>query len=208
MPTAHEILKSVFGYDSFRPMQEEIIEHVVSRRDALVLMPTGGGKSICYQIPALMFKGITVVISPLISLMKDQVDALNANGIGADALNSNNEEGENAAIRQRCKAGQTKILYISPERLQREIPWMQNHLSVSLFAIDEAHCISQWGHDFAVRYRRGALHFAMGTRLPSRIHAARRTAPSVSKRNSHGANGNGRQAHKRRHRPTVELARL
>ena len=110
MPTAHEILKSVFGYDSFRPMQEEIINHVVARNDALVLMPTGGGKSICYQIPALLFKGITVVISPLISLMKDQVDALNANGIGADALNSNNEEGENAAIRQRCKAGQTKIL--------------------------------------------------------------------------------------------------
>ena len=161
MPTAHEILKSVFGYDSFRPMQEEIIEHVVSRRDALVLMPTGGGKSICYQIPALMFKGITVVISPLISLMKDQVDALNANGIGADALNSNNEEGENAAIRQRCKAGQTKILYISPERLQREIPWMQQHLNVSLFAIDEAHCISQWGHDFRPEYTQlGGLHQA------------------------------------------------
>ena len=161
MSSAHEILKSVFGYDAFRPMQEEIIEHVVSRKDALVLMPTGGGKSICYQIPALIFDGITVVISPLISLMKDQVDALNANGIGADALNSNNEEGENAAIRQRCKAGQTKILYISPERLQREIPWMQQHLSVSLFAIDEAHCISQWGHDFRPEYTQlGGLHQA------------------------------------------------
>ena len=161
MPTAHEILKSVFGYDSFRPMQEEIINHVVARNDALVLMPTGGGKSICYQIPALMFKGITVVISPLISLMKDQVDALNANGIGADALNSNNEEGENAAIRERCKASQTKILYISPERLQREIPWMQQHLNVSLFAIDEAHCISQWGHDFRPEYTQlGGLHQA------------------------------------------------
>ena len=161
MPTAHEILKSVFGYDAFRPMQQEIIEHVVSRKDALVLMPTGGGKSICYQIPALMFKGITVVISPLISRMKDQVDAQNANGIGADALNSNNEEGENAAIQQRCKAGQTKILYISPERLQREIPWLQNHLNVSLFAIDEAHCISQWGHDFRPEYTQlGGLHQA------------------------------------------------
>lgn len=161
MPTAHEILKSVFGYEAFRPMQEEIIEHVVSGKDALVLMPTGGGKSICYQIPALMFKGITVVISPLISLMKDQVDALNANGIGADALNSNNEDGENTAIRQRCKAGQTKILYISPERLQREIPWLQNHLNVSLFAIDEAHCISQWGHDFRPEYTQlGMLHQA------------------------------------------------
>ena len=179
MPTAHEILKSVFGYDAFRPMQQEIIEHVVSRKDALVLMPTGGGKSICYQIPALMFKGITVVISPLISLMKDQVDALNANGIGADALNSNNEEGENAAIRERCKAGQTKILYISPERLQREIPWMQNHLSVSLFAIDEAHCISQWGHDFRPEYTQlGGLHQAFPS---ATIMALTATADKLTK---------------------------
>ena len=161
MPTPREILKSVFGYDSFRPMQEEIIEHVVARNDALVLMPTGGGKSICYQIPALIFDGITVVISPLISLMKDQVDALNANGIGADALNSNNDERENAAIRQHCESGRTKILYISPERLQREIPWMQQYLNLSMFAIDEAHCISQWGHDFRPEYTQlGGLHQA------------------------------------------------
>jgi ATP-dependent DNA helicase RecQ len=179
MPTAHEILKSVFGYEAFRPMQEEIIKHVVSRKDALVLMPTGGGKSICYQIPALMFKGITVVISPLISLMKDQVDALNANGIGADALNSNNEEGENTAIRQRCKAGETKILYISPERLQREIPWMQQHLSVSLFAIDEAHCISQWGHDFRPEYTQlGMLHQAFPS---ATIMALTATADKLTK---------------------------
>ena len=179
MPTSREILKSVFGYEAFRPMQEEIIEHVVSRRDALVLMPTGGGKSICYQIPALMFKGITVVISPLISLMKDQVDALSANGIGADALNSNNEEGENVAIRQRCKAGQTKILYISPERLQREIPWLQQHLSVSLFAIDEAHCISQWGHDFRPEYTQlGMLHQAFPS---ATIMALTATADKLTK---------------------------
>ena len=161
MPTPREILKSVFGYDSFRPMQEDIIEHVVARNDAFVLMPTGGGKSICYQIPALIFDGITVVISPLISLMKDQVDALNANGIGADALNSNNDESENDAIRRCAKSGEVKILYISPERLQREIPWLQQHLNVSLFAIDEAHCISQWGHDFRPEYTQlGGLHQA------------------------------------------------
>ena len=111
--------------------------------------------------------------------MKDQVDALNANGIGADALNSNNEEGENAAIRERCKTGQTKILYISPERLQREIPWMQQHLNVSLFAIDEAHCISQWGHDFRPEYTQlGGLHQAFPS---ATIMALTATADKLTK---------------------------
>lgn len=152
MDTAIQILKSVYGYDSFRPLQEEIIDHVVSGRDALVLMPTGSGKSICYQIPAMMLEGTTVVVSPLISLMKDQVDVLLKNGIMAEAVNSSKGESVNQSIRERCERGEIKILYISPERLVTEIPWLQQHVKVSMFAIDEAHCISQWGHDFRPEY--------------------------------------------------------
>ncbi len=152
MDKAYQLLKSIYGYDSFRPQQKEIIDYVVAGGDALVLMPTGGGKSVCYQIPALMLDGVALVVSPLISLMKDQVDALQANGVNAEALNSSNDEYANRLIFDRCSRGEIKILYISPERLMAEITRLQKSVKVSMIAIDEAHCVSQWGHDFRPEY--------------------------------------------------------
>lgn len=154
-----QTLKTYFGYDSFCPLQEEIIRHILDGNDALVLMPTGGGKSICYQLPALLREGTAVVVSPLISLMKDQVEALCANGISAGALNSSNDETENAALRRACMEGRLKLLYISPEKLLAEANYLLRDMHISLFAIDEAHCISQWGHDFRPEYAQmGILH--------------------------------------------------
>ena len=172
-------LKAYFGYDTFRPMQEEIILHTVGGGDSLVLMPTGGGKSLCFQISALVMEGMAVVVSPLISLMKDQVGALKANGIAAEALNSGNDEGLNRNIIERCLEGQVKLLYISPERLVGGIMQVLQQARVALIAIDEAHCISSWGHDFRPEYTQlGGLR-EMFPKVP--IMALTATADKITK---------------------------
>jgi ATP-dependent DNA helicase RecQ len=149
-----DVLKKYFGYDVFRSLQREIIEHCVAGKDSLVLMPTGGGKSLCYQMPALLFSNMTLVVSPLIALMKDQVDALRANGVEAAYLNSSLSAQEMADVERWATEGRLKLLYLAPERIAmpRTQEWLKT-LKVDLFAIDEAHCISEWGHDFRPEYR-------------------------------------------------------
>ncbi len=149
----HHILKTTFGYDQFRPGQEEVIQHILNKKDALVIMPTGGGKSICYQIPALASEGLTVVISPLIALMEDQVESLRQNGVEAAALNSSLSRDEQLMVHHKIKSKTLKLLYVSPERINTDSFYQyMKTLDISFFAIDEAHCVSIWGNDFRSDY--------------------------------------------------------
>ncbi len=164
------LLQTVFGYDEFRPLQAEIIENILNRHDTLIIMPTGGGKSLCYQLPALFFDGLTVVVSPLISLMQDQVTQLQHLGVSAVFLNSTLSHNEYLSTIRQIKCGAVKLLYLAPETLLRpETLLMLDECQMDCLAIDEAHCISQWGHDFRPEYRQLAQ---MRERFPSAVCVA------------------------------------
>ncbi|PWJ39204.1 DNA helicase RecQ [Sediminitomix flava] len=178
---AQEALKKYFGYDQFRPHQEEVIKAVLEGKDALVLMPTGGGKSICYQIPALVKNGVAIIVSPLIALMKDQVEGLRNNGVAAAYLNSTQSGQEQQMIENSLLNGQLKMLYVSPEKLlTQHFIRLVSHVPVSLFAIDEAHCISQWGHDFRPEYTQLSFMKSQFPNIP--LIALTATADKITRR--------------------------
>lgn len=178
---AQQILKKYFGYDSFRSGQQQVIENVLNGRDTLCVMPTGGGKSLCYQVPALYVEGTTIVISPLISLMKDQVDLLHSNGVQAAYINSSLTFGQINETMENVKKGFVKLLYIAPERLENELFRQElSKLHVPLVAIDEAHCISQWGHDFRPSYRTISSLVSLWEKKPTVIALTATATPTVS----------------------------
>ncbi|MCP5101148.1 MAG: RecQ family ATP-dependent DNA helicase, partial [Chloroflexi bacterium] len=154
LTAAREVLKETFGFDEFRPLQETIIKNVLQKKDSLAIMPTGSGKSLCYQLPALLFPGLTVVVSPLISLMQDQVDQLRDLGITAVFLNSTLTPDEVVFTTQQIRSGRARLLYAAPETLVRpDTLQLLSDVQVDCFTIDEAHCISEWGHEFRPEYR-------------------------------------------------------
>ncbi|MBS0519939.1 MAG: DNA helicase RecQ [Proteobacteria bacterium] len=180
LSTARALLHSVFGFESFRPGQEEIVRAVLAGEDVLAVMPTGSGKSLCYQLPAIARPGLTLVISPLIALMRDQVRALAAVGVSAGSLNSSNEPAENARVVDLLRRRELKLLYVAPERLARpDTVEMLAGMNVALMAIDEAHCVSQWGHDFRPEYLTlGSLARQIGGRLQTIALTATADAPT------------------------------
>lgn len=173
---ARQILQKFYGYEDFRPGQKKVVESLLNRNDTVAIMPTGAGKSICFQIPALLFEGVTLVISPLISLMKDQVDSLRQLGIAAVYINSSVSKAQLYKDLQNISAGFYKIIYIAPERLTSEyLPDSFKNLNISMVAVDEAHCLSQWGHDFRPSYR-NILNFTNSLRIKPIISAFTATA--------------------------------
>ncbi len=188
-----EVLHEVFGYKAFRGLQAEIVDHVTRGGDALVLMPTGGGKSLCYQIPALCRPGVGIVVSPLIALMQDQVEALRQLGVRAAALNSTIPFREAMAIEQAMRRGEIDLVYVAPERLLTE-PFLRllDEIEIALFAIDEAHCVSQWGHDFRPEYRRLTVLHEQWRHVPRVALTATADAPTRADIQTHLDLGQGR----------------
>src|SRR3954469_4847971 len=180
LSTARELLHSVFGFAAFRPGQEEIVQAVLDGENVLAVMPTGSGKSLCYQLPAIARPGLTLVVSPLIALMRDQVRALSAAGVAAGSLNSSNDPAENTRVLQLLRSRELRLLYVAPERLARpDTVEMLCESDVRLMAIDEAHCVSQWGHDFRPEYLTlGSLARQIGGALQTMALTATADAPT------------------------------